>query len=95
MVSNFENKCLTCDSPLSLNSVYSIQNKVDGKIAKNINNKVSSDKNNLGFKFNKENTMKLTWYQDILEQISNCNSCFEEYEIETILNLVKSEINKK
>ena len=94
MISNFENKCITCDSPLSLDSLYSLQNKVDAAIAKRVNRKVSSDKNDLGLQFNEENTMKLVWYYDILEQIANCNACFESYDIDTIINLVKTEINK-
>lgn len=94
MISNFENKCLTCDSPLSLDSLYSLQDKVDATIAKKINRKVFSEKNDLGVKFDEENAIKLMWYYNILEQIANCNACFEEYDIDTIINLVKSEINK-
>lgn len=72
--------------------IQNLQNQVDRKVAKQINKLRASHKNDLGLCFNEEVVWKLSMYYNILEEIKYCNACFEEMEIENIINLVKRNI---
>lgn len=72
--------------------IQSLQVQVDKKIASHINRKMASDKNDLGLQFNSEDYWELAIYNEILEQIKYCNSCFEDFDIDDIVSSIKNEL---
>lgn len=73
--------------------VQGLQNQVDNMLAAKINRQRTSEKNDLGICFNKENYWELGVYSRILKQISYCNSCFKDEDIEDITGIIKNNIN--
>lgn len=73
--------------------VQNLQISVDKKVAKEANKFRASQKNDLGIKIDREQINKLFTYNQILEQIKYCNSCFEGMDIENIVGKIKSELN--
>ena len=94
MISNYISQCKICDSIITLDSIKDIQGEVDKAVSRVVNTKYSSQKNDLGIKINEQSALRLTWYNSILENVAHCNKCFEEYEIEDIIDLVETEITK-
>lgn len=82
------------DIPL-YNTTYikNLQKQVDKKVAKSVNALLASKKNDLALCFNEEVVWKLGMYYNILEQISYCNSCFDDgITIEEVINLTKNQL---
>lgn len=85
--------CHDCPSGVTISDISDIQTSLDSKIAKEANKKRASKKNNLSLKFNRENYKRLVTYNNILEEIKYCNSCYGDYDIHDILNLAKTALN--
>lgn len=75
--------------------VKNLQKQVNSNMSYRINTKRVSDKNDLAKCFNQEIYWKLNIYNNILTEVSYCDSCFEGYDIQTITGLVKNSINAK
>lgn len=87
--------CSTCDAIIDLSTLDNLQKQVDKSLAKNINNKYHSQRNDLDCKFPEEKVKALINYYNILTKIENCSDCFQDcdYELDEILSLIQNEIN--
>lgn len=86
--------CDSCNT-YDLDFVQNLQNQVVTSLSNKINTKRISEKNDLGKCFNPESFWELNIYNNLLTEISYCNSCFEGYDIEQITGLIKNTINGK
>lgn len=78
----------------TLDSIQNIQVQLDKKLAKQVNRFRASKKNDLSLCNTEEDVWRLSLYKNILEQISDCNPCFKEFDIKQIIGSVKAELSK-
>ncbi len=86
--------CTSCPSGYTVEDIEDMQKAIDKKIATVVNKEYRSKRNDLGYCLDEESYTKLVWLNDILEQIKSCNSCYEEFSMEGIANLIKDYKNK-
>ena len=74
--------------------IENLQTEISIKLANVVNKENISRKNDLGIVINMDDVTKLSIYQDILTQVVNCNSCFEGYKIEDVVEKTKTLLNR-
>lgn len=82
-----------CDCGYSTENIESLQLSIDSKLSKVVNRYRTSQKYDLGLCMNQDEYLSLADYSRILTRILNCDTCFEDYEIEDIVSLIKNKIN--
>lgn len=85
---------LTCDCNIDNIFLSDLQQKIDRVLAKKINKKLMSAKFDLNYCFQDDVYLKLVEYNNILERVKNCDSCFKDYKIEDIVSFIKNTLNK-
>jgi hypothetical protein len=89
----YPNDCDNCGSAITPDVIQDIQALVGKKLAKLANNALSNKKYDLGGEIDTESYLKLASYNDILEGVAYCNSCYSEEGVEEIIDIVKRQIN--
>lgn len=74
--------------------INDLQKRVSKALAKKINLKNTSDKYDLNYCFKLDLYLKLAEYNKILERITQCDSCFKDYNISDIISSIKNNLNK-
>ena len=74
--------------------IANLQKDISKALAKKINLKNTSDKYDLNYCFKLDLYLKLAEYKNILKRISNCDSCFKDYNISDIVSSIKNNLNK-
>ncbi len=74
--------------------IKNLQDQVSRKIAKTVNKENQNRKYDLGEEINEEGIIKLTYYNNLLERLLKCDSCFKGYDPEDIVNIVKKNLNR-
>lgn len=86
--------CDNCDTTYNDSFIEDLQDKIQTALAKSINQQNSNRKFDLGVQFNNKTFIKLVEYNNILTKIKNCDSCFSKYNIEEIISIIKSNLNR-
>jgi len=84
----------TIDASYSFDFISDLKAKVNNTLAKTVNKINSNRKFDLGLDFNEEELLKLTRYNQILERVLNCASCYKNMNAGDIIDVVKVNINK-
>ena len=74
--------------------IEDLQKAISKALAKKINLKNTSDKYDLNYCFKQDLYLKLAEYKNILKRISNCDSCFKDFNISDIVSSIKNNLNK-
>jgi len=74
--------------------ICNLLKQVDSKIALVTNKDYKNNVYNLGLKSNATEHSDLIDIHNILNKILKCNSCYEDIDIEDVVNLVKNKLNK-
>lgn len=82
------------DCSYSYKFIENLQNQVDKSLAKAINRQNASRKRDLNIPFDQENFLKLSQYNDILEKIKHCSSCYKNMNLANVVMAIKTVINK-
>jgi hypothetical protein len=82
------------NSDINSEFIANLQKDISKALAKKINLKNTSDKYDLNYCFKLDLYLKLAEYKNILKRISNCDSCFKDYNISDIVSSIKNNLNK-
>ena len=74
--------------------ISSIKDTINQTLAKTVNKMNSNRKFDLDLNFNKEEVLKLTRYNQILERVLKCDSCYKDMNAADIVDVVKTTINR-
>lgn len=74
--------------------IEKLQADIKSKIAELVNKQNTSRKFDLSYRFDLNDLSKLQIYSDILDRIKACDSCFQDYEIKSIVDKAKKALNK-
>lgn len=74
--------------------IENLQAEISIKLASVVNKENISRKNDLGYSVNMDDATRLSFYKEILNQVVNCNSCFEGYKIEDVVEKTKTLLNR-
>lgn len=86
--------CDNVDASYSFDFITNLKNQVDLVLAKTMNKENSNRKFDLGLNFNQEEIIKLTRYNQILDRVLNCASCYKNMNVADIVDVVKTNINR-
>ena len=85
---------VTPNASYSFDFISDIKNEVNKTLAKTVNKVNSNRKFDLGLEFNEEELLKLTRYNQILERVLNCASCYKDMNAADIVDVVKTNLKK-
>ena len=85
---------LVCDCNIDDDFIKDLQNKISKSVGNKIFKKYLSSKFDVPFCFDNDLYLNILEYNNILERIKNCDSCFGDYKIEEIISVIKNKINK-
>ena len=74
---------------------YSLNNNVNTTLATLANRANESRKFDLNTPINLELYLKLASYNNILEKIEKCDTCYKEFKYSQIIQVINSAINKQ
>jgi len=86
--------CDNVDVSYSFDFISGIQDQVNLALAKTVNKINSNRKFDLDLNFDEEELMKLISYNNILERVSKCASCYKDMSPADIVDVILTTINK-
>lgn len=85
--------CVDCNYDNSF--IQTLREQVSKEVSKKVNRYVAMRSHDLAANLDTMSLFKLVKYNEILEQVLYCNSCYAAYSPEDIVSIVKNTINGK